>query len=88
MRTTIIIFGGLVLLGLFLLAGWWSGGNSLETMIAAAQAFIPTWLAAAACNMWVGVKRAGYTVAQEFPIFLVISGIPVAMALFAWWRLS
>lgn len=88
MRTLLIILGGIVLLGLFLLAGWWGGGNNMDTMTIGALAFIPAWIAAAAWNMWAGIKRAGYTLAEEFPIFLVISAIPVALAVFAWWKYS
>ena len=50
--------------------------------------FIPLWGAAAAINMWVGVARAGYTVAEELPIFLLIFGLPAAAALLLWWKFS
>jgi hypothetical protein len=35
----------------------------------------------------VGVKSAGYTVREEFPIFLVVFAIPAVVALLAWWKL-
>jgi hypothetical protein len=54
----------------------------------AAKYFIPLWLVAALINMWVGVSRAGYTVAQETPILLIVFAIPAAVALFIWWRFS
>jgi hypothetical protein len=87
MRTAIIIIGGLVLLGLFALVGWWLGGGP-QSAIMAAKFFIPIWLAVALINMWLGVSRAGYSVAEELPIFLVIFAIPVAVAAFIWWRFS
>jgi len=37
--------------------------------------------------MHLGVKRAGYSVSEEAPIFLVVFGIPAAAALLAWWKL-
>jgi hypothetical protein len=37
--------------------------------------------------MYVGVKRAGYSVADEAPIFLLVFAIPAAVALFVWWRM-
>jgi hypothetical protein len=37
--------------------------------------------------MYVGVKRAGYSVAEEAPVFLVVFAIPAAAALLAWWKL-
>jgi hypothetical protein len=82
-----IVVAGLVLLGLFALVGWWLGGGPQSTMTAA-QLFIPVWLAVALLNMWLGVSRAGYSVAEELPIFLVIFAIPSAAAAFIWWRFS
>jgi hypothetical protein len=85
MRTAIIIVGGLALLGLFALIGWWLG-NGPQSTATAAKIFIPVWLAVALINMWVGVSRAGYSVAEELPIMLVIFAIPAAAAAFVWWR--
>jgi hypothetical protein len=88
MRTTIIILGGLILLGLSLLVARWIGGAGARTVATVAMIFIPIWLAAALFNMWMGVSRAGYSVTEELPIFLVIFAIPAAVALFAWWKAS
>jgi len=82
-----IVVAGFALLGLFALVGWWLGGGPQST-IAAARLFIPAWLAVALINMWLGVSRAGYSVAEELPIFLVIFAIPAAAAAFIWWRFS
>ena len=87
MRTAIIIVGGVVLLGLFALVGWRLGGGPQSTMTAA-KLFIPVWLAVALINMWLGVSRAGYSVAEELPIFLVIFVVPAIAAGFIWWRVS
>jgi hypothetical protein len=38
--------------------------------------------------MWVGVSRAGYTVAQEAPIAAAVFAVPAAVALFLWWRFA
>jgi hypothetical protein len=40
-----------------------------------AQIFIAFWFIAALVNMWMGVVRAGYSIAEEFPIFLGIFAI-------------
>jgi hypothetical protein len=56
--------------------------------VTAAKFFIPAWLAVALINMWIGVSRAGYSVADEFPIFLAIFAIPAAVAVFVWWKYS
>jgi hypothetical protein len=87
MRTAIIIVGGLVLLGLFALVGWRVGGGP-QSAATAAKLFIPIWLAIALINMWLGVSRAGYSVAEELPIMLVIFAIPAAAAALLWWRFS
>ncbi|MEK7728854.1 MAG: hypothetical protein AAB354_10605, partial [candidate division KSB1 bacterium] len=41
---------------------------------------------AAAANMWVGVARAGYSVQEELPIFLLIFLVPAAVALLVRWK--
>lgn len=88
MRTALIILGGLLLLGLCLFAGRLIAGAGTTTMVAGAKIFIPIWLGAALFNMWMGVARAGYSVAEELPIFLLIFAIPAAVALLVWWKFS
>jgi hypothetical protein len=85
MHTILVIGGGVVLLGAFLLAGKLMAAATLANW---ALAFIPVWLLAAFGNMWFGVKRAGYGWGEEFPIFLVVFVVPAAIAGFAWWKLS
>jgi hypothetical protein len=87
MRTAVIIAAGLALLGLTVAAGWRLGEGASSAVIAA-KIFIPAWLVAALVNMWVGVSRAGYSVGDEFPIFLVIFVIPAAVAGVIWWKYS
>ena len=55
-------------LGIALFLGRWIGGA--QAMVTATKIFVVVWLAVAALNMWMGVARAGYSVAEEFPIFL------------------
>ena len=86
MRTAVIIVGGLVLLGVALFVGKWFVGT--QALVTIAKVFIAIWLAIALLNMWLGVARAGYSVAEEFPIFLVIFIVPAAAALFIWWKFS
>jgi hypothetical protein len=52
------------------------------------ETLYPIWLVVALINMWLGVSRAGYSVVEELPIFLVIFAIPAAAAAFIWWRFS
>ena len=84
MRTAIIVVGGLALLGMFALAGWRFGGGA-EGIVTAAKIFIATWLVAALINMWFGVSRAGYSVAEELPVFVLIFAVPAALAAVVWW---
>jgi len=82
MHTVMVIGGGLALLGLAALVG-------KSTRLGAGKAllwFIPVWLACAAINMWIGVSRAGYSIAQELPIFLLVFAAPTIAALLLYWR--
>ena len=82
MHTVKILLLGFVLLAAFVLLGRALGNGSR-----AALYFVPVWLAAAAINLWFGVAKAGYSVRDEAPIFLLIFAIPAAAALLAWWKL-
>ncbi len=84
MRTIVIILGGLFLLGLGLLTGKAIGGS--PAIATAAKIFLLVWLALALLNMYLGVARAGYSVGEEFPIFLAIFLIPAAVAAFVAWK--
>jgi len=89
MHTLKVIAGGLVLLALCLLIGRWIGGPTPATGVAtAAKVFIALWFLAAGINMWVGVSRAGYSVAEEAPSFVVVFAVPAAVALVVLWGLS
>ena len=85
MHMALVIGGGVVLLGLFVLFGWlW--GASAAGMAVGAKAFVPVWLLVAAVNMWVGVQHAGYSVREEAPILLIVFAVPAAVAAFVvWW---
>ena len=88
MRTAIIIGAGLMLLAIFVLIGRFAGSPVASAMAKGALYFLPVWFIAAAVNMWMGVAKAGYSVAEEAPIFALIFAVPAAVALFAWWHYS
>ncbi|MGJ7903192.1 hypothetical protein [Lysobacter sp. 1R34A] len=88
MHTVMVILGGLALLGLCLLAARLFGGPGPGPMLTALKLFLPLWFIGAAINLWIGVARAGYSVAEELPIFLLVFGAPAAVALLLWWKLS
>ena len=83
MHTAIVISTGFVLLGLCALAGFLFGGNATVPM--ALLAFLPLWVIGAGVNMYMGVKSAGYSVAEEMPMFFVVFGVPAIVALAIWW---
>ena len=78
MHTIMVISGGLALLAVMLLLG----------ISRAALWFIPIWLVCAAINLWVGVSSAGYSVAAELPIFVLVFAVPAAIALMVRWKLG
>jgi hypothetical protein len=85
MHTVIVLAIGFGLLGLCALVGRGLGDTAAAGT--AALVFIPLWLIGAGINMYAGIKKAGYSVADEAPIFFVVFAIPAAAALFLWWRL-
>lgn len=87
MHVLLVIVGGAILLGLFLLFGKLWGGNTAGLAVAA-KTFIPVWLAVSIANLWVGVASAGYSLREELPILLVVFLVPAALAVGAIWLLS
>lgn len=82
-----VIFAGLLLLGVFSLFGKLWGADAAGVM-SGARLFIPAWAVVALVNMWVGVTKAGYTVAQELPILVIVFAVPAAAALILVWQLA
>jgi len=85
LRTLIIITGGFVLYGIILLLARQFHAPVSAAPALSAKIFIPLWIGLAALNMWIGVTQAGYSVAEELPIFLLIAGLPAAAAAIVWW---
>jgi hypothetical protein len=86
-HTAIVMAGGFALLLSCLLLGHAFGGG-MPGAVTGAKVFIPLWLIGAGVNMWLGVSHAGYSVADEFPIFLGIFAAPAALAGLLWWLLA
>ncbi len=83
MHTVKVILGGCAALAICLLAGRLLDGAQ-HGLARAALIFLPIWLAAALLNLWIGVTRAGYTIAEEAPIAAVVFGVPAAAAVLVW----
>jgi hypothetical protein len=89
MHTLKVIALGLGLLALCLLGGRLiGGGNTAAGLINGAKLFLPLWVIGAGINMWLGVSKAGYSVRDEAPVFLIVFGVPAAVAVLAWWRVA
>ena len=86
MRTLWIIMGGVALWAVCLGAAKLIAGQDAVALTRATQIFLLVWLLLAGLNLWVGVTRAGYTLREELPIFLLIFALPAALALFVRWK--
>jgi hypothetical protein len=87
-HTVKVIAGGFALLALCLLLGRIAGGAPAAGLTLGVKVFIPLWFVASGLNMWLGVSKAGYTVGEEAPIFLLVFAVPATVALFLVWKFS
>jgi hypothetical protein len=62
------------------------GAAGVAGISRAALVFLPLWAIGAGVNMYLGIKRAGYSFADEAPIFLLVFAVPAAVALGAWFK--
>jgi hypothetical protein len=85
MHTAVVLGIGFGLLGLSLLVGRFFGGA--QGMVAGTLVFLPLWFIGASINLYLGVKRAGYSLADEAPIFVLVYTVPAMVALLIWWNL-
>lgn len=86
MRTVLFLVAGILLLAGVLLLGKLFSANYPGATLAATLAFVALWLAVSGVNMWIGVAKAGYSVAEELPIFLFIFGLPALAAILLKWK--
>jgi hypothetical protein len=86
MRTALFLAAGLLLLAASLLLGRLFSANYPGATLAATVAYVALWFVIAGANMWIGVAKAGYSVTEELPIFLLIFGLPAAAAMILKWK--
>ena len=86
MRTAIFIACGFVLWAACVAGAKFAPSSAGISAVFATKVFAAFWFVAAAANLWVGVSRAGYTVREELPIFLVIFSLPAAAAALITWK--
>ena len=86
MRTALFLLAGFLFLGGALIVGKQFSASYPTAASVATVAFIAIWLVVAGFNMWAGVAKAGYSAAEELPIFLLIFGVPTVAALLLKWK--
>ena len=87
MRTPLFLLVGFLLLAASMLLGRLFSSNYPGATYAATWTFVALWLVISSANLWVGVAKAGYTLNEEFPIFLLIFAVPTVLAIFLKWRI-
>lgn len=86
MRTSLFLLSGFLLLAASLILGRLFAAHHPGATTVATLLFLLFWLALSVLNLWIGVSRAGYTVAEELPILALIFGLPAITALLLRWR--
>ena len=85
MRTVLFLTSGVLLLAATVILSRLFGESFPAAANWAAASYLLLWLGLTGTNMWAGVSRAGYAVADELPIFLLLFGLPaVALGLLKW----
>jgi len=86
MRTGLIIVAGLLLLAAGTILGRLFAPNFPNAPYQSTVGFILLWIVICSFNMWVGVSKAGYAVAEELPVFALVLLVPTALAVMVRWR--
>lgn len=86
MRTGLFVAAGLLLFAAAAILGRLFSPNFPSAPFHATAVFVALWLALCGFNMWVGVAKAGYGVAEELPVFALVFLVPVAVAVLTRWR--
>jgi len=86
MRTGLFLLAGFLLLAASVVLARLFSHDYPTAPTTAIAAFLLAWLALTGFNLWVGVNKAGYSVAQELPILLLLFGVPAAAAVLLRWK--
>jgi hypothetical protein len=87
MRTLSFLLVGFLLLTASVMLGKLFSSNYPGATFAATVIFVALWLGISGINLWVGVAKAGYSLKEEFPIFLLIFSVPTIVAIVLKWRI-
>jgi hypothetical protein len=86
MRTGLFLLAGFLLLAASLIVGKLFSANYPAAPLVAVVAYVALWFVIAGLNMWTGVAKAGYSVAEELPIFALIFLLPAAVGMVVKWK--
>ena len=86
MRTGLFLLAGFLLLAASLILGRLFSHNLPGAPLFATVLFVVLWLLLAGANMWTGVAKAGYSVAEELPVFALVFLVPAAVAVLLKWK--
>jgi hypothetical protein len=86
MRTSLFLLAGFLLLGASAIVGRLFSSNYPDAPLWATIVFLAVWLALTGANLWVGVNRAGYSVAEELPVLALLFGVPALVAVLLKWK--
>ena len=86
MRTILFLVAGLFLMASLLIVAKMFSEHFPSAPNWAVVLGLSLWLMITATNMWIGVSKAGYSVAEELPILLVLFAVPAAAVVLVRWR--
>jgi hypothetical protein len=86
MRTALFLLVGFLLLAASLILGKQFVENYPAAMTIATVVYVALWFVIAAFNMWTGVAKAGYSFAEELPVFALLFLVPAVAAVLVRWR--
>ncbi|MFO1364512.1 MAG: hypothetical protein U1F45_18985 [Burkholderiales bacterium] len=87
MRTALFLLSGLFFMAALLILAKLFSEHFPSAPNWALVIGLALWLAATGVNMWIGVSKAGYSVAEELPVLLLLVAVPAAAAALARWKL-
>ena len=86
MRTILFLVSGLLLMSSFLIVAKLFSEHFPSAPNGALVLGLGLWLAVTGVNMWIGVSKAGYSVAEELPILALLFLMLAVAAILVRWR--
>ena len=86
MRTALFLTSGLLMMASILIVAKLFSEHFPSAPSWALALGLGLWLAVTGANMWIGVAKAGYSIADEFPVLLLLFAVPAAAAVLVRWR--